>query len=83
MKYSEIVEKWSKESDLFFNHRFDVAYNFSVIYHYISKELGIDNENGLNRKLEVFPLNEKDEKTILHNSYSMVGAVVYEKRGWF
>lgn len=82
MKYSEIVEKWSKESDLFFNYRFDVAANFFAIYHHIAKELGIDNEMGLNRNLEVFPLNEKDEKTILHNSYSMVGAVVYEKRGW-
>lgn len=82
MKYEEIVNKWAKESDLLFNHRFDVAYNFFTIYHYIAKELGIDNEMGLNRNLEVFPLNEKDEKVILHNSYSMVGAVVYEKRGW-
>lgn len=82
MKYQEIVKKWSDESELFFNHRFDVAYNFFVIYHHIAKELGIDNENGLNKNLEVFPLNEKDEKVILHNSYSMVGAVVYEKRGW-
>lgn len=81
MKYQEIVKKWSDESELFFNHRFDVAYNFFVIYHHIAKELGIDNENGLNKNLEVFPLNEKDEKVILHNSYSMVGAVVYEKRG--
>ena len=82
MKYSEIVEDWAKESDAFFNYRFKVAENFFGIYHYIAKELGIDNESGLNKKLEVFPLNEKDEKIILHSSYSMVGAVVYEKRGW-
>lgn len=82
MKYTEIVERWSKESNLFFNYRFDVASSFFQIYHHIAKELGIDEKIGLNDFMEVFPLNEKDENVLLHNSYSMVGAVVYEKRGW-
>lgn len=82
MKYNEIVDRWSKESENFFNYRFDVSSNFSKVYLFIAAQLGIEEGNRLNKNMEVFPLTEKDENVLIHNSYSMVGAVSYEKRGW-
>ena len=61
MKYNEIVDRWSKESENFFNYRFDVSSNFSKVYLFIAAQLGIEEGNRLNKNMEVFPLTEKDE----------------------
>lgn len=82
MNYKEIVKKWETDSENFFNYRFEVANIMGHIYHSIAKSLNIDIKDRLNDQMEVFAIEEKNENKLLHSSYSMPGAVCYEKRGW-
>lgn len=82
MKYNELVEAWNKSREYSFNYKFEVERAFIAIYQKIAEYLGYKKEGYLNDYMKLFPISDASEEKLKTSSYSLHGAITYEKFGW-
>jgi len=82
MKYKDIIEQWNKSRETSFDYKFEVGKAFTRVYQDIAKKLGYQKEGFLNDYMKVFPISEINEDKMATTSYSLQGAITYEKFGW-
>lgn len=82
MKYKEIVEQWNKSREDNFNYKFNVGNAFTAVYQAIAEKLGYKKDGYLNDNMKVYPISEINEEKMATTSYSLQGAITYEKLGW-
>lgn len=82
MKYNELVEAWNKSRERSFDYKFEVGAAFNAIYQRIAKELDYYKQNSLNDYMQLYPIQNINEEKISNTSFSLYGAITYEKFGW-
>lgn len=82
MTYSEIVKAWSKSRENYLYYKFEIGDAFTPIYQKIAKELNYYKEDKLNDYMKLYPVEEINEEKMKTSTYSLYGAVTYEKFGW-
>lgn len=82
MKYTELVEVWNKSREQYMDYKFEVGSAFNRIYQNIAKKLDYYQENKLNDYMKLYPISEINEYKMKTTSYSLWGAITYEKFGW-
>lgn len=82
MKYKEIVEQWNKSREENFKYKNNVGNVFIEVYQVIANKLGYKKEGYLNDYMKVYPITEINEEKMSTTSYSLQGAITYEKFGW-
>lgn len=82
MTYKELVAEWHKSREQSMEYKFEVGHAFSIIYQNIAKLLGYNNGDRLNDYMKLYPISEVNEEKMKTSSYSLYGAITYEKFGW-